>query len=98
MPTTELIELDLSDCDLTKLWTETTKPSAIHSVLKNLRILNISNNDIDNITQSDLESMHELSYLDVTNNKLHCDDNFKSLMKWLTKKNVSINVKNSRFA
>jgi hypothetical protein len=53
-PTTYLQELDVSDCDLVTLWQDSSKNIRVGELLKNLKLLNASNNDIKNIFVSDL--------------------------------------------
>lgn len=53
-PTPYLQELDVSDCDLTTLWHDSSKNIRVGELLKNLKVFNASNNDIKNIFVSDL--------------------------------------------
>jgi Leucine-rich repeat (LRR) protein len=53
-PTPYLEELDISDCDLTSLWTDSSKQPRVGEFLKNLKVFNASNNDIKNIYANDL--------------------------------------------
>lgn len=55
IPTAKLSELDLSDCDLLSIWSDSTPKLRAAKVLKNLRVLNVSNNEILSINQADLE-------------------------------------------
>ena len=54
LSTEHLTELDLSDCDLTKLWHDSSARLRGDNLLTNLKFLNVSNNDIKNIFPSDL--------------------------------------------
>lgn len=54
LSTEHLSELDLSDCDLTKLWHDSSAKLRADNLLANLKFLNVSNNDIQNIFSSDL--------------------------------------------
>jgi len=53
-PTPYLENLDISDCDLVTLWHDSSKQARVGELLKNLKIFNVSNNDIKNIFASDL--------------------------------------------
>lgn len=53
-PTPYLEELDVSDCDLTSLWHDSSKQPRVGEMLKNLKVLNASNNDIKHIFATDL--------------------------------------------
>lgn len=53
-PTPYLEDLDVSDCDLTSLWHDSSKQPRVGEMLKNLKVLNASNNDIKNIFANDL--------------------------------------------
>lgn len=88
LPTKELTELDLSDCDLRTTWAETNIKVHSNNIFKNLKLLNISNNEIEHIHQSDFDVMDQLSMLDVSNNKIHCDKNLTDLIKWFNQKKV----------
>lgn len=84
--TKDLVNLDISDCDLTDLWAE---PLPRSNVFRNLKMLNASNNKIVQVRQSDLAPLEGLSILDLTQNpEMRCDADFKNLLKWLQKKNV----------
>lgn len=79
--------MDISDCELTDLWAE---PLPRISILRNLKTLNVSYNKIVGVSVSDLSSLESLVILDLSGNELRCDADFKSLLKWLQKKNVRV--------
>lgn len=54
MPTPYLEDLDISECDLTSLWHDSSNKGRIGELLKNLKFLNASNNEIKHIFTSDL--------------------------------------------
>lgn len=85
MSNKDLFHLDISDCELTDLWAE---PLPRISILRNLKMLNVSYNKIVEVRQSDLAPLESLAILDLTSNELRCDTDFKNLLKWLQKKNV----------
>lgn len=89
LPTKELSELDLSDCSLKTIWTETNLKLYTNTTFKHLRLLNVSYNMIERISQTELEVMDNLSVLDLSNNKMKCDPTFKSLMKWLDQRKIT---------
>lgn len=90
LPLQYLNHLDVSDCDLRTVW-ETSAPSAKSAkVLPNLKLLNASYNEISTVYVSDLESLTSLRVLDIKNNSLKCNPYFKSLIKWLGVKKVSL--------
>lgn len=87
LPTEELRDLDLSNCNLKTLWSDLKRP-----IFQNLTTLNVSNNEIEQIRVSDLEGMDKLSVMDVSNNKLKCDKQFKELVAWMAAKKVSFQM------
>ena len=90
LPLQYLNHLDVSDCDLRTIW-ESSAPSAKNSkVLPNLKLLNVSYNEISSVYVSDLESLTSLRVLDIKNNSLKCNPHFKALIKWLGVKKVSL--------
>ncbi|XP_058466869.1 uncharacterized protein LOC131439631 isoform X2 [Malaya genurostris] len=90
LPLQYLNHLDVSDCDLRTIW-ESSAPNAKNpKVLPNLKLLNASFNEISTVYVSDLESLASLRILDVKNNSLKCNQHFKSLIKWLGIKKVSL--------
>lgn len=90
MPLQYLNYLDVSDCDLRTIW-ESSAPSAKNrKVLPNLKLLNVSYNEISTVYVSDLESLTSLRVLDIKNNSLKCNPHFKALIKWLGVKKVSL--------
>lgn len=90
LPTKQLAELDVSDCNLKTIWNEPLDMAGYQpkNLLKNLKSLNVSNNEIAHVRQADLLALERLSVFDVSNNKLSCDREFRDLMKWLEKKKV----------
>lgn len=52
-PTIHLEELDVSDGDLVSLWHDSSSKKRVGEMLKNLKVLNASNNDIKSIYESD---------------------------------------------
>lgn len=90
LPLKELTELDMSGCNLADIWSESIFSSVpMSSILKNLKVLNISNNNIVHARHSHFASLEKLEVLDLTNNHLHCDEGFKSLIEWLNERKVS---------
>lgn len=90
LPLKELTELDMSSCNLADIWSESiTTDVPISSVLKNLKVLNISNNNIVHARHSHFASLEKLEVLDLSKNHLHCDEGFKSLIEWLKERKVS---------
>lgn len=87
LPTKQLAELDLSDCNLRSIWSETENHPK--NFLKNLKMLNVSNNEIAHIRSAELVILERLAVFDLSNNKLQCDKDFHDLMKWLEKKKVN---------
>lgn len=90
LPLKDLTELDISSCDLEEIWSESiTANLPTSTVLKNLKLLNVSNNNIVHARHTHFSSMEKLEVLDLSNNHLHCDDGFKNLIKWLNDHKVS---------
>lgn len=89
MPTKELTDLDMSDCNLKTMWAESSLKISAKNTFKKLKSLNVSHNEIEHIYKGDLELMTNILVLDITHNPLNCDEDFKNLMKWLGKKKVS---------
>lgn len=89
LPTKDITELDLSDCSLRSIWVETNLKDHSKNIFKNLKTLNVSNNEIIHVRQTELEVMDNLSVLDLSNNEIQCDDQFLTLMKWLDNRRVS---------
>jgi len=84
LPLKDLTELDISNCDLAEIWSEPMSSDlALSTVLKNLKLLNVSNNNIVHARHSHFSTMEKLEVLDLSNNHLHCDDGFKALIDWL---------------
>lgn len=79
--------LDMSHCDLTGLWkVEKTQPATL---LNNLSVLNVSDNRISEIKQTELDTLNKLRSLDISNNPLTCSREFENLMTWLSKRKVT---------
>nr|XP_019554902.2 uncharacterized protein LOC109424268 isoform X3 [Aedes albopictus] len=90
LPLQYLNHLDVSDCDLRTVWETSDEKAKNAKVLPNLKLLNASFNEISTVYVSDLESLTSLRVLDIKNNSLKCDSSFKSLIKWLGVKKVSL--------
>jgi len=88
LSTKELTQLDISDCDLRKIFAESAANFRFDNILQKLKVLNVSNNEIERVFLSDLVKMRNLNVFDVSNNRLHCDNDFKALMKWLGQKKI----------
>lgn len=89
LPLKDLTELDISNCDLAEIWSEPMSADlALSTVFKNLKLLNVSNNSILHARHSHFSTMEKLDVLDLSNNHLHCDDGFRSLIKWLKERKV----------
>uniref|UniRef100_A0A182KBL4 Uncharacterized protein n=1 Tax=Anopheles christyi TaxID=43041 RepID=A0A182KBL4_9DIPT len=89
-PLQYLSELDISDCDLRTLWDDSSEKTKREEVLPNLKRLNASYNELDEVFVSDLESMAKLRVLDIRNNTIKCNERFPTLIDWLQKKQVSM--------
>lgn len=90
LPLQYLNHLDVSDCDLRTIWESSAPNAKSAKVLPNLKLLNASYNEISIVYVSDLESMTSLRVLDIKNNSLKCNPYFKTLIKWLGVKKVSL--------
>lgn len=88
LSTRELTQLDMSDCDLRTIFAESRADFRFDNVLQKLKVLNVSNNEIEKVYLSDLFKMSNLTVFDVSNNRLRCDNDFKSLMNWLGQKKI----------
>jgi len=89
LPLKDLTELDLSSCDLVEIWSEPMSSNLpVSTVLKNLKLLNVSNNNIVHARHSHFSSMEKLEVLDLSNNHLHCDDGFSNLIQWLKDRKI----------
>lgn len=86
----DLTELDISNCDLVEIWSEPMSDILLSKLLRNLRMLNVSNNNIVHARHTHFSTMEHLEVLDLSNNHLHCDEGFHELIKWLAKRNVSV--------
>lgn len=93
LSTKELTQLDISDCDLRTIFAESSADFRFDNILQKLKVLNVSNNELERVFLSDLVKMGSLNVFDVSNNHLRCDNDFKSLMKWLGQKKVNRNVR-----
>jgi len=80
--------LDISDCDLRTIFSESSADFRFDNILQKLKVLNVSNNELERVFLSDLFKMGSLNVFDVSNNHLRCDNEFKSLMKYLGQKKV----------
>lgn len=80
--------MDISDCDLRTIFAESSADFRFDNILQKLKVLNVSNNELERVFLSDLSKMGNLNVFDVSNNHLRCDNDFKSLMKWLGQKKV----------
>lgn len=90
LPLKDLTELDISSCDLEEIWSEPMSANLpMSTVLKNLKLLNVSNNNIIHARHSHFSTLEKLEVLDLSNNHLHCDDGFKNLIQWLKERKVS---------
>lgn len=110
-PTIHLEELDVSDGDLVSLWHDSSPKKRVGEMLKNLKVLNASNNDLKGIYESDFavsfdelqnyellqfliwfylifQTMRNLKVLDLKNNPLKCNDDFRNTMKFLGTREV----------
>ncbi|XP_037034637.1 podocan-like [Bradysia coprophila] len=81
--TKQLTHLDISDCDLRTIFAESKPVFQFDNILLKLKFLNVSNNELERIYLSDLYTMRNLSVFDISNNRLRCDTEFKSVMQWL---------------
>uniref|UniRef100_A0A1L8E2R0 Putative membrane glycoprotein lig-1 n=1 Tax=Nyssomyia neivai TaxID=330878 RepID=A0A1L8E2R0_9DIPT len=87
-PLDNLIDLDISDCDLRALWSDNSVKGKATKILKHLRYLNVSNNEIKTIRRTEVEFLSGLRVLDIDNNPLNCNADFMTLVTWLTKKKI----------
>lgn len=90
LATKELNQLDISDCDLRTIFAESSPDFRFDNILPKLKVLNASNNELERVFLSDLVKMSNLTVFDVSNNHLRCDNEFKSLMKWLGQNKVNV--------
>ncbi|XP_055530558.1 uncharacterized protein LOC129721700 isoform X4 [Wyeomyia smithii] len=90
LPLQYLNHLDVSDCDLRTIWENSAPNTKNSKVLPNLKMLNVSHNEISSVFVSDLEYLTSLRVLDIKNNSLKCNPHFKSLIKWLGVKKISL--------
>lgn len=88
LPTKNLTELDLSACNLRSIWAEKSLKSHSKNLFKNLKVLNVSHNALEQVLKTDLDVMEQLRVLDLSNNPIRCDGDFTSLMKWLQMRQV----------
>lgn len=80
----DLKMLDLSSCGIFKLWTTLSTDVQLKSILS----LNISNNNIEQITTEDMAVTAGLKSLDISKNPLICDETLKDLVKYLYKNDI----------
>lgn len=81
-----LISLDLSHCQLTELkW---NIPELTLNRLQSLQNLNLSSNQLTQITADFLSMTPNLRNLDLENNPLKCDLELDGMMQWLKSHNV----------
>ncbi|CAH2050153.1 unnamed protein product, partial [Iphiclides podalirius] len=85
--TPALTTLDMSHAELTSLWKIEKNHTAM--LLSNLSFLNVSHNRINEIKQTELDSLNKLRTLDISNNPLACSRDFENLMTWLSNRKVS---------
>lgn len=83
LPLEYLNHLDVSDSDLRSVWENSAVNTKRAKILPNLKLLNLSYNEIPVIYISDLEPLTSLRVLDVKNTSLKCNAQFQSLIKWL---------------
>ncbi|KAJ6644277.1 Leucine-rich repeat-containing protein 15, partial [Pseudolycoriella hygida] len=88
LSTKELTHLDISDCDLRTIFAESKPDFRFDNILQKLKVLNVSNNQIDRVFMSDVMKMNSLTTFDISNNNLHCDNEFRLLMKWLGQRKI----------
>lgn len=87
--TPELTLLDMSHTEITSLWKEEKNQKT--ALLSKLRHLNTSFCRITEIKKSEIEGLHNLHTLDISNNPLACSREFEDLMTLLSSRNVSPN-------
>ncbi|XP_072742536.1 uncharacterized protein Gp150 [Anoplolepis gracilipes] len=78
-----LVKLDVSRCNLERVWSEARVP------LKSLRFLSVRSNLLRRITIEELKATPRLSGLDLSHNPLDCDEEFNQAVQWLTDHGVS---------
>ncbi|CAH0405509.1 unnamed protein product [Chilo suppressalis] len=88
--------LDMSNAELTALWK--TNKNQPQTLLANLTFLNVSQNHIIEIKQTELDTLNHLRSLDISNNPLVCNREFENLMTWLSKRKVSPNANTALIA
>lgn len=89
LPMKALRELDVSECELYSILSD--NHFGIDNRFKfydTLRTFNASFNQIKKISKDDLQYFKNLKTLDISNNPLKCNEDFRNLMKWLTKKEI----------
>ncbi|XP_017876712.1 uncharacterized protein LOC108622994 isoform X2 [Ceratina calcarata] len=81
---TELTKLDVSRCALERVWSEARVP------LTSLRYLSVRHNPrLRRITVEELKATPNLVSLDLSQNSLDCDNEFKDAVQWLTDHGVA---------
>lgn len=78
-----LVKLDVSRCNLERVWSEARVP------LKSLRFLSVRGNLLQRITVEELRATPKLSGLDLSHNPLNCDEEFNQALQWLTDRGVT---------
>ncbi|KAL5285669.1 Gp150 family protein [Megaselia abdita] len=86
-PFEKLKELDISECELSSLLVDNNGDKK-YKFFDTLRYLNVSFNQIKTLAKTDVEGFKNLKTIDFTNNPIKCNDDFKKLIKFLTKNNV----------
>lgn len=86
-PFEKLKELDISECDLSSLFVDNNGGKK-YKFFDTLRYLNVSFNQIKTLAKSDVDNFKNLKTIDFANNPIKCNEEFKKLIKYLTKSNV----------
>lgn len=86
-PFEKLKELDISECELNSLFID-NNGNKKYRFFDTLRYLNVSFNQIKTLAKTDVDSFKNLKTIDFTNNPIKCNDDFKKLIKYLTKNNI----------
>lgn len=86
-PFEKLRELDITECELSSLFVDNNGDKK-YRFFDTLRYLNVSFNQIKTLAKSDIDNFKNLKTIDFRNNPIKCNEDFKKLIKYLTKNNV----------
>lgn len=78
-----LQELDISENGLSTIWSHPTEKT-----LESLLIINVAYNQMNRLLINDLKITPNLQVLNITDNNIECDANFKEAIEWLEERQV----------